>query len=860
MEKFRKRRRIAPLRLARYCAGVAVLAQMGVAAFAQVADNDGDADLPPFASGFDKEAYLRARGEEEALRRGLPHFLPYEPRPLAIQQMEAMQRSLRPEVAIPTWNQLGPNPIPNGQVEGDGVFPVSGRVSAIAVDPGNADVVYVGAAQGGIYRSINGGTSWTQIFDAAESLAIGALALAPSDPSILYVGTGESALSANSFFGVGVYRIDNAATTADLSGPFNPPVVTGVIGTTAFTGRAISEIVVHPTDPATIFVSTTAGVGGNPHGGSIGFTVPPLGMLGLYRSTDATAAAPSFTKLTVANGVSVPPDTSGNLPITDIAIDPTDASRLVAWVYGAVGAANGGLYLSTDALAPTPTFVQTLVTTTANARGELAGNRVGATVTFYLANGEGGTGRLRRSIDGGLTWSGFLGAVGFCGGQCFYDIAVDVHPTNADILNVGGSPALIAGRSIDGGTTFTTNATSAVGVHVDTHTIAIADSNPAVVYIGTDGGVWRSNDSGLTWTSLNNIDFHATQFQSLALHPTDRQFLIGGTQDNGTQFLRPDGTWFRADFGDGGYALIDQSASDTTTVTMYHTYFNQFSAMGFGRVLATADATDNGWTVFGCGFGGINNGITCNASAVQFYAPMALGPGSPNTVYFGSDRLYRSADAGVTMPPVSQVLISGQSITTIGVGPANDNVRIVGLRNGKLYGTSSGANPLLDITAAGMPVPNPADAQARRPVTRAVIDRGNAEIAYVAFGGYGVAAGQHVWKTTTLSSGTAGWIPAGAGIPDVPVNSLVIHPRKSTVVYAGTDIGVFATFDGGVSWAPFGDGLPRVAVFDLGFHDGDDQVLRAATHGRGIWEIDASGVFADGFESAGTGAWSLTFP
>ncbi len=199
----------------------------------------------------------------------------------------------------------------------------------------------------------------------------------------------------------------------------------------------------------------------------------------------------------------------------------------------------------------------------------------------------------------------------------------------------------------------------------------IAPSDPTVVYLGTDGGIYRSDDSGLIWSTLNNTDFHATQFQSLALHPTDRQFLIGGTQDNGTQFLRPDGTWFRADFGDGGYALIDQNATDTTNVTMYHTYFNQSTAMGFSRVTTSAAATEGNWTLYGCGFGGINNGLVCSGGVtILFYAPMALGPGNPNTIYFASDQLYRSADAGVTMPAVSQVLQAGQPITSIAIAPS----------------------------------------------------------------------------------------------------------------------------------------------------------------------------------------------
>ena len=102
----------------------------------------------------------------------------------------------------------------------------------------------------------------------------------------------------------------------------------------------------------------------------------------------------------------------------------------------------------------------------------------------------------------------------------------------------------------------------------------MAPSNANIVYHGNDGGIYRSADAGLTWTSLNNATFSATQFESLATHPIDRQFMIGGTQDNGTNFLQPNGTWTRADFGDGGFARIDQNAADNTNVTMYHTYFN----------------------------------------------------------------------------------------------------------------------------------------------------------------------------------------------------------------------------------------------------------------------------------------------
>jgi hypothetical protein len=286
----------------------------------------------------------------------------------------------------------------------------------------------------------------------------------------------------------------------------------------------------------------------------------------------------------------------------------------------------------------------------------------------YAATGEspaGGCGtdrgKLRRSTDGGQTWPDDLAAAnGFCGGQCFYDIGVDVDPNNASNVLLGGSSrpdpggcSIITKRSTDAGATFNANDN---GLHPDVHAFAIAPSNANIVYTGNDGGIWKSTDAGATWTSLNNTEFNATQFISMALHPTDREFMSGGTQDNGTELKRADGTWTQVAFGDGGYTLIDSNATNTTNVTIYHTYYNLSGATGqieFERVDLTADAETKNWTSYGCpGTGGRNaNGIDCN-DEVLFYAPMALGPGNPNTVYFGTDRLYRSTDKGVTVAVV----------------------------------------------------------------------------------------------------------------------------------------------------------------------------------------------------------------
>ena len=192
-----------------------------------------------------------------------------------------MARCHSPNAMLAAWTPLGPAPIPNGQTVSV-TTPVSGRTIAIAVHPTNPNIVYVGAAQGGLYRSTDGGTNWTTLMDSELSLAIGAIAIAPSQPDTIYVGTGEVGFCGDCFFGVGVYRIDNASTASPvISGPFNDDLTNADI----FTGRGIGAIVVHPTLPGTIFVASGSGIGGI--GGTSNNVLPARG---LYRSTDATSA------------------------------------------------------------------------------------------------------------------------------------------------------------------------------------------------------------------------------------------------------------------------------------------------------------------------------------------------------------------------------------------------------------------------------------------------------------------------------------------------------------------------------------------------------------------------------------------
>jgi len=209
---------------------------------------------------------------------------------------------------------------------------------------------------------------------------------------------------------------------------------------------------------------------------------------------------------------------------------------------------------------------------------------------------------------------------------------------------------------------------------------------------------------------------------------------------------------------------------------------------------------------------------------------VALGPvvtgGSGQTVYFGTNKLYRSINKGDLMTIVSQAFTS--NVSAIGISKTNDDVRIVGLNSGKVFATITGGNPMTDVTQTGMPA---------KYLARAVIDPNDPNTAYVVYNGNGsTPTFKHIFKTTNLTlPGTVTWTEVDTGIPDVSVNAFVVDPANSSHLYAGTDRGVFLSTNSGASWALYGAGLPDVAVFDLAISS--DGHLRAATHGRGFYEI-----------------------
>lgn len=785
---------------------------------------EDDPDLPPGVK-LSKQEYLKMREEYIALKRGLD-TAKQDSRSKAIRDMERQERdiSARAEsVSAASWKPLGPAPIPNGQTTGR-TDPVSGRTISLAVHPTNPNIVFAGTAQGGLYRSLDGGTTWTPMMDSALTLEIGSVSFAPSDPTTIFVGTGEAGFCGDCFFGVGVYRIRNATSGSPiLEGPFNLDASNADV----FTGRAIGKVLVHPTDPNIIYVATNSGTAGIA-GSTTGATLPNRG---LYRSSNAMSANPVFEKITVS---AVTPDRN----ILDGVFEPGDPNRLFVTLVDSTSSGDGGIYFSSNALAATPTFTRVLATGAGAelGRAELAIQKTGNTVTVYCANGTSSGQVHKATYDSTAPGTPVFAMTvdnNFCSGQCFYDIAVAVDPTDPMKVYLAGSPTLPFGRSTDGATSFTSSST---GLHVDSHAIAVAPSDVNTIYFGSDGGVWKSIDAGLNWVSQNNSTYSATQFVSLAVHPNDRNYTLGGTQDNGTEYLFPDGTtWTRAVGGDGGYVVIDSNSTSPTNLVSYHTFFNQTnSQIGFARSTTTqANGTPIYGGLLGCSGGVSNNGIAC-ADATLFYAPLVLGPNAAgstgNTVYFGSNRLYRSINQGTTMTAVSQTIPgANERVSAIGIAPQTDDVRLIGSTLGKIYYSNTpGATTMADITGS---VP-------ARLIARIAIAPNDQNTAYASLGGFGIP-GQHVMKTTNLNAPTPTWTNSGSGIPDVPTNGLVIDPANPQTLYVGTDIGVFRSTDGGANWTPFSDGLPKVAVFQIEIQP-TSRILKIATHGRGIWEYNLS--------------------
>jgi len=772
------------------------------------------------------------------------------------------------------WSGLGPNPIVQVARSNNTFYAVSGRIGALAIRQNGQFVL--GAAQGGIWLYDSASGTWTAKTDTLNSLSIGALAVAPSNDMVVYAGTGEGALSGDSYYGNGILKsTDGGATWAHVSGDF-------------FAGISVSRLAVDPTNANHVYASVLRG-----RGGARRVSPPVHSTYGLWESRDGGV---SWTLLK--------PAPAGSLGATDVRIDPQNPRTLYASFW------SDAIYKSTDAGATWTPIMTGLPTNSDFAAGLTRfalsiSHPTGKPAVLYTGfdwvepapSTVHHDGRLFRSVDEGAHWAelptgGATAAdsvLGYCGTQCFYDNVIEADPTNSDVVFAAGSFGYNLSpqsggiyRSIDGGQTWKNLGWNQ---HPDFHALAFDPSNSANVLIGSDGGVWYSTGRGgrnnasdplsaVDWQNLNGTvtpggavlhrtGLQISQFTSASTVPTalvpvgaQTERYWGGTQDNGTLRKSVNSqTWFDVASGDGGQVQVNQADHDScgalsASCFVYGTYFG----MSLYRY------TDGGGT-FTNQF--IQNGINLSDRA-DFYVPVALNQLSTNQLLTATYRLYRTNNAkapsasDVIFKAISPDLTSGCRgaapngaracvISAIGIGGGtavytgsedgyvfmSPNAMIsdnptwtrVGLHGNSANSNGQGSTGL----KANAMLP-------RRPVAGIAVDRSNYRVAYIAYNGYNAATPHqpgHVFKTT---DGGALWTDISGNLPDNPVNSITIDASYPNTLYAATDVGPFVTYDGGANWNALGSGFPIVAIDQIDL-DTYDRIMVAGTHGRGAFRL-----------------------
>jgi hypothetical protein len=421
--------------------------------------------------------------------------------------------------------------------------------------------------------------------------------------------------------------------------------------------------------------------------------------------------------------------------------------------------------------------------------------------------------RFMRSADGGETWERVPLPRGSLGGQGFYNLNVAVDPCTPDLVYLSAVSLWKGARDAASGAWSFANIGRAI--HADHHALAFDPADHLRIYAGTDGGIYASSDGGATWSDSINEGLCITQFEFIDDHPTSDAVVVGGTQDNGTEQYRNSPVFHHADDGDGGYCAIDPNRPHVVLGTYYGAY---------PKVSFRGGEFDTWYST--------RRGIK---GASLFYPPLTLNERDTRAVAIGTDRLNLDPEHGTGRWPTKVALPASKGLVSA-IHYVDSDLLYAGNEVGQVFRADrvDGVWRARAIHTDDLPGEYVWEIRAMP---------GDRDTVLVAMAGFRIP---HVWRgEVPPRRGRATWRHvSGTGrgrLPDIPVNALVVDPTAVDTIFAGTDIGVFVSADGGATWARFGEGLPNCAVFDLRLH-GSSRLLRAATHGRGLWErsIDAA--------------------
>lgn len=679
---------------------------------------------------------------------------------------------------------------------------MSGRIAALAGVASDPVTLYVGSAGGGVWKSNDGGTTFKPIFDQHPQ-SIGAIAVDPSNPKTVWVGTGETWVRNSVSVGAGLYKSTDGGDHWELVGLKD--------------SERIARVIVHPTQSDVVFVCAT------------GHLWDANGERGVYQTSDG---GKTWTRLLFVNR-----DTG----CADLALDPQNPQVLYAgmWQFRrradffTSGGPGSGLYKSTDG---GKTWVQRSNGFPAGEKGRIAVAVAPSKPNVVYAVVEGKQTALYRSDDAGETWRE-MNASNTVQARPFYFALVVVDPSDDQRVY---KPGFTLGISSDGGRSFSSFLTSAQSVHSDLHALWINPKNPYQLVLGTDGGVYVSMDRGSHWRHVKGLP--VSQFYEVSYDMEWPYHVYGGLQDNGT-WTAPSrgaggvqlGDWRSIGYGDGFHAFPDPTDRDLVYVE-----YQGGNILRFRK--STGEIKD------------IKPYPRAGEPELRFNwnTPIHLSPSRPGTMYLGGQYLFRSTNRGDAWERISPDLTTNdpqrqrqresggltidnttaENVTTIytmSESPRNPGVIWVGTDDGNVQLTRDGGKTWQNV------VPNVPGLPRGIWVSHLEAGRHADGVAYATFDGhytgdmrayvYRTADYGDTWRAlaTAELSGHAHVIREDLANPDL--------------LFVGTEQGLFVSVDGGAHWARIGGKFPPVAVRDLQIHP-RDQDLIIATHGRGIWILD----------------------
>jgi photosystem II stability/assembly factor-like uncharacterized protein len=689
-----------------------------------------------------------------------------------------------PVAAGSTWVSLGPT-------KADFLYNFytlnvtdTGRVRNFVTHPSDPNTLYVAFSNGGVWHTTDHGVSWRPITESLGSLSTGWLAADPNHPSVLYLGLGDP------FDGTGVGLVKSV----DGGNTWSRPNFLG-------DSQVTTQVMVAPTDSKVVLATTDRG---------------------LFRSVNAGT---TFKQVSLPTGRPQVPYgwsiawTGNNNFVLAAEADPFAAS----------GTTDGQIFTSNDNGA-TWTRASGVSAPGGVGRITVAAAPSNRSIVYAVASNFGGNlADYFKSVNGGATWTALRATAKnvrytnptpstmypaqLFNTQGWYDQMAIVHPTNPNVVDFGG--ALHNARTTDGGATWsiTTDWLGQYGlpyVHADSH--AAAYDAAGHLYFGNDGGIFKSTDGGATFSDSLNVGIVTHLVYNLGSSKASPAAVIGGMQDNGTRVRAGSTSIFNQTIGGDGFGCnIHPLDGRLVLGSLYNT-----------RIQKSVD----GGLTFGQNCAGISE---CGTGAAPFFTKIVPWEGDPagNTVYtFVNTRVYRSTNYANNWSPLGRSgLPADIFIRNLGVATANGNVLGIAANGGRVFLSNNGG---ASWSLAGA-LPNNGLS-----LSYISFDPGDATVVYVASVAPD-AASAHLWRSTDFG---ASWtaIDGGDFPRGVPVDVVKVDPSNRSVVYAGTHLGVYRSADRGASWARFGAGLPLVEVSDL-YISNDSTLIRAATYGRGFWEL-----------------------